>query len=124
MPLESLARRVIVQPPRHKVHTQKPAVTFKAAGIESAAALLAILIQRTKAHHQVGSYLYVMPASEPGVFDAYVVAETQGCVADWLLTRVRWLVGLYLPAKGTLSASAEDIAEDLGQHLEDIREPA
>lgn len=120
MPLESLAQRVIVQPPRHKVHRQKAVVSFGPAGIESAAALLAILIQRTKAHHQVGTYVYVMPAAEPAMFDAYAIPETQGCAAEWLLSRVRFLVGLYLPVRGTLSASAGDIAEDLAVHLGDL----
>lgn len=121
MALESLAHRVIVQPPRHKVHRQKAVVSFQAGGIESAAVLLATLVKRTKAHHQVGTYVYVIPAAEPAMFDAYAIPETQGCAADWLLSRVRFLVGLYLPVRGSLSASAADIAEDLVQHLEDLR---
>jgi hypothetical protein len=118
--LASLPRRVIVQPPRHKAHAQKPVCEVEGQELAAVAATLARIIQRNKRHHTCGSFVYVGVGLEGGhTMQAFVISEDSPIAPSWLLTRVRSLMGFYEPARG-MSAQPSELAEDLRQHLEDI----
>ena len=123
--LDSQKRRVSIQQikPAHREYAPRVVVIVDPDDPRPAAHVIHERVCAIAHRDGAGAYVFISPTLQ-----AYVLAEDKTSVATWLRENFVWLVGFYSRAKRPgiphLTPTTEGIAEDIGEHLQQLAVPA
>ena len=107
---------------RHYNYQPMPEPVTRADVLADALPVIEAHIRLTRRKRTCGSFVFISPER-----DVFVLSEESNIAADWVLTKLPWMVGLYCPKKVRIQVPAglgevvdldlEGLEGDIAEHL-------
>lgn len=132
--LDSVAQCGTVVQPHRRDYMPKPLCPVDPNALAVAARTIAQSVAAIHRSRNASSYLYVGVGlhnpTDPSIY-AYLVSEERSVAQLWVVSKFKWLLGLYAPhvtptgrnpadARARLSTSVTELVDDLAWHLKDL----